>query len=204
MENHDGKLLDAEWSHWIHVDHLKNGTTHFDISPEQEDIDRLVRRLGIVAIKKLDAHVDVSKQPGAVSYHVNGRFNADVVQECVVSGTPVDASVRDEFEGWFSDLSAATSISKARHQKELEKGFGEIPMLDESDDPEALVDGKIDLGELVTQYLSLALDPYPHAPDVEFDDLAKEKGLVSEGADIKNPFAALKDWKDKLSDNENS
>jgi hypothetical protein len=43
-----------------------------------------------------------------------------------------------------------------------------MPFLDESEDPEPVIDGKIDAGELVAQYLSLAIDPYPRLEGEEY------------------------------------
>jgi hypothetical protein len=61
-------------------------------------------------------------------------------------------------------------------------------MLEEYEDPEPLVDGKVDVGELASQYLSLAIDPYPHAPGVE---PVGEDPEIELKRDKENPFAAL-------------
>jgi hypothetical protein len=56
----------------------------------------------------------------------------------------------------------------------------------EQEPPDAIVDGKIDLGALALEFLTLALDPYPRKPDVAFvgGQDAKDAAEVS-------PFAAL-------------
>jgi hypothetical protein len=71
-----------------------------------------------------------------------------------------------------------------------------VPLLDEQDDPEPITDGKIDLGELVSQFLSLSINPFPHAPGVELPEEQEGDGPVRMSAgNAPNPFAALKDWK---------
>jgi len=109
-------------------------------------------------------------------------------------------SAQEEFEGWFADKDAAVSLAKVRKEKMIEKGKTELPILEERDDPEPIVEGMIDLGELCVQHLSLAINPYPHAEGVEYehgDDAAQ-----GEGFSFKNPFAALKDWKAKQGNTE--
>ena len=131
--------------------------------------------------------------------HVNGRIRATVKQPCVVTLEPVESRIDETFEAWFSDPDQAIALSKAKHDKMAKSAGGEVPMLDEKDDPEPIIDGQIDLGELVTQHLALALDPYPHAEGVKYEYGDDEPEKVPE--EFKNnPFAALKDWKDKLDD----
>ena len=53
-----------------------------------------------------------------------------------------------------------------------------------ADEPEPLVDGVADLGVVATEFLLLAIDPYPRKPGVVFEPPSTEDS----GA---NPFAAL-------------
>jgi hypothetical protein len=104
--------------------------------------------------------------------HLAGRLEADVVQTCTVTLAGFPSHVEDSFETDFS----AESV-----------GFqGEIVLDIDSEPPEPIIDGMIDLGELVTQYLSLALDPYPRAPGVGFDPV-----LVADDETL-SPFAVLR------------
>ncbi len=195
-------ILETEWSYWIDTEELERTSNKMSIAPDEAARKRLAQRLGIVSLDSLQADIKISRQPGEAAFHVNGHIDAKLTQECVVTLEPLDVHVEDDFEAWFADGEAAISIAKARHEKLNEKGHGELPVLDERDDPEPLIDGKLDLGELVTQYLSLSVDPYPHAEGVEFEEIAE--GVGDEGEDlIKNPFAALKDWKDRLGSGEN-
>lgn len=202
MSQETKTILETEWSHLLDTETLEGHLNEMTITAGEEACRRLAQRLSVVSVDSLKADVKISHGAGEAAYHVTGRIDAHLTQECVVTLEPVLSHIEDDFEAWFADPEAAISIAKARHEKLNEKGHGELPLLDESDDPEALVDGKIDLGELVTQYLSLAVNPYPHAEGVEFEQ-PKVKA-DEEGEDlIKNPFAALKDWKDKLSSGEN-
>ena len=190
-------ILETEWSYLFNVDDMDGKHHALSISPDEEARKRLAQRLNIVAIEDLKADITIKHGAGAAAYHVVGKISADITQECVVTLEPIHNHLDDEFEGWFADPEAAISIAKARHEKLTEKGHGEQPILDEQDDPEPLVNGKIDLGELVTQYLSLSIDPYPHAEGVDFADV-EDKKAADKDDPVRNPFAALKDWKDKF------
>jgi len=194
-------ILETEWSHFINVDRLEGAQNRFSISPDEDSCQRLVQRLGVVSVDSLVADITVERRPGEVSFHVQGKIDAKVTQNCVITAEPVGDHIQDTFETWFADPDAAVSITKVRHEKLTEKGHGEQPILDERDDPEPVIDGKIDLGELVTQFLSLAVNPYPQAEGVVYE--APENIRDQEESEAANPFAALKDWKDKLGSREN-
>ena len=46
--------------------------------------------------------------------------------------------------------------------------------LADEDDPDPVIDGKIDLGALAAEFFALGLDPYPRKPGVEFVAPAEE------------------------------
>ena len=187
------EILDTEWSYWFKIDELEGGKQDLVLSPSEAEARRLCNRLGLMALDHLEAKLRVSKPDGAMRVHVKGKIEAQLRQPCVVTLEPVSSRIEEEFEAWFADPDAAVSLVKARRERESEHNHGEVPMLDESEDPEPIIDGRIDLGETVTQYLSLSINPYPHAEGVEFevgDDQVKREGQM-----LDNPFAALKDWK---------
>ncbi len=196
------RILETEWSHLFDVEAMNKAEETLTIAPDALACGRLSQRLGVESVDALEADIRVSHHAGEMSYYIKGEIRADVTQACVVTLEPVHSHIEDDFEAWYADPEVAVSITKARHEKLNEKGHGELPILDEKDDPEALIEGKIDLGELVTQYLSLSINPYPHAEGVEFEELERKMGALEEDDLVKNPFAALKDWKDKISGSE--
>lgn len=187
----------SEWSHLINADDIggEPKTYTFDAG-ERERID-LARRYGILSVDSAETTITI-QQIGGGMFHAMGSIRAAVTQSCVVSLAPVSTHIEDEFEGWFGDKNRALSFAKAKTEREAKKGMAEIEILEESIDPEPIINGKMDIGELAAQYLSLSLDPYPHAPGVSSQFLSKEpEGGQDGGAIRKNPFEALKDWKEK-------
>jgi len=188
----------AEWSHLVDIEQLsaEPKTYKFD-ADERQRVD-LARRFAILSVEEARATVTLQKVGGGI-IHAIGSVQADVTQACVVSLAPVAAHIEDEFEGWFGDrTSTAVSFAKARLEREAKKGGGEAEVLEESLDPEPVIGGKVDIGELATQYLSLALDPYPRAEGVSPVYSIGPSDKDDAGAELrKSPFEALKDWKEK-------
>lgn len=189
--------MPPEWSCPFVVEDIPPGGMHRDIAANAEERALLAVRLGVVSLDALTASLDLAQEKGSAVVHVTGMVKAQITQECVVSNQPIVSSVEEPVEAWFADPDQVVPFSRGRQQQQIKKGNLEIPMLEEQEDPEPIVGGVIDLGELATQFLSLAIDPYPHAPGVAYeygDDLLQEpaKDLT------KNPFAALKAWKDRM------
>jgi uncharacterized metal-binding protein YceD (DUF177 family) len=204
MSYKKSEFLENEWSHLVNADDIDDKPLKLTISPDQAARSRLIKRLNILSLDDLEAQATLRRMSGNSVIHVQGHVRADITQTCVVSMEPVKSTIKESFEGWFTDKTKTVSFVKARQDKKVKKGHVEIPMLEEHEDPEPMIDGKIDVGELVTQHVSLAINPYPHAKGVAFEhgDEDTEQGQQAAAPNIENPFAALKDWKDKLGKDE--
>ncbi|MCC6598907.1 MAG: DUF177 domain-containing protein [Alphaproteobacteria bacterium] len=191
-------ISETDWSYFFEIESFEGNRQALSISPDEVARRNMAQRLGLVSIENLKADVVIAKRSGEIAYHVKGHFEADVIQSCVVTLEPVPCHITENFEAWYADPDAAVSIARLRQERLSQKNQGEVPILSEKEDPEPIIAGKIDLGELVTHYLSLALDPYPHVEGAVFE--AKDKPVAQEVPDtLRNPFAALKDWKSRLS-----
>lgn len=195
--NEDNNLakIEQEWSHFVIAEDIADKPLNLTIEPNEEQIEALERRLDLVRLSGVVAKLTLTRTQGGHSVHVRGNVSAHVVQKCVVTLDPVDDVIEEDFEAWFADPDQAVSLTRIRHDK---KSKGERPVLSESDDPEPMIDGQVDVGELVTQYLSLALNPYPHAEGVSYQGGDSSESDDTGGPNaLKNPFAALKEWKDR-------
>lgn len=187
----------SEWSYLVDVESLSSEPKTFSFQADEEERADLARRFGIVSVESAEAGVTVQLVGGGV-IHAMGHVRADVTQSCVVTLAPVCGHVEDEFEGWFGDQGKAVSFARAKSEREAKKMHSEVEVLEESIDPEPIINGKVDLGEFATQYLSLALNPYPRAEGVPHEFSAGPQAKDEDGASLrKNPFEALKDWKEK-------
>jgi uncharacterized metal-binding protein YceD (DUF177 family) len=124
----------------------------YTITPTADELLAVSKRLGLLGLESLTAELSIKRGSGGDTV-VRGPFSAKVTQACVVTLEPVDAEVNDELIETFSEHAT---------------GEEELDWSEDSNAPEPLIDGKIDLGELLVQHLSLALEPYPRKAGVEF------------------------------------
>ncbi len=199
MLDKEFELIEQEWSYFIASEKINIKPQTIKISPPKEVINALCKRLNLYDIGRLEANIKLQRNNVSKVIHINGKIEAEVTQKCVITVDPVVEKVRTEFDAWFSEPNRAVSFSKAKRERLSPSEQKELPILEEKEDPEEVVDGKIDLGELVVQYLSLALNPYPKKEGACFDAVEKSfEGEEGEGI-YDNPFAALKNWKHKES-----
>ena len=123
-----------------------------EIAANAAERARLAERFGLLALDRLTASRCSSSAAAAARYQMHGRFEADVVQACVVTLEPVRRI--------WSRISRRVSRPAARPMPA--RSWSALD--DAEDPPEEIVEGRIDLGEAVAQQLAVALDPYPRAP----------------------------------------
>jgi hypothetical protein len=135
---------------------------------------------GLPAIGELTATF-VLKHGGRGAIIVRGELSAEITQTCVVTLEPFDSSISETIDLRF----APRTDEPARRSKSSD----EVATLtsDNEDAPDPLVDGKIDLGVIVSEFLTLGLDPYPRKPGVAFEAPKKGDEISSN-----SPFSALK------------
>ncbi len=152
-----------------------------ELSPAERQVEKIhvdkvecaaiAERLDILSIESLSAELQLFRD---LTGDVNlvGRIVADIIQACVVTLEPVsqhiDAPVYQRFSA----------------RAEEEEGEDEDPV-------EPIVDDEIEVGDVIVQNLSLALDPYPRAPEAEFEEVDDEAGKPT------GPFAALAALRDE-------
>ena len=134
-------------------------TARATITPTAEELVKIAARVDVSEVLALAASAAVarSKKTGAVE--IRGNVTASVRQACVTTGAPVFSDVAEQFV--------------------VPVVVGEADEFDDDDDDEVVrsVDGKVELGELVLQFLCLAIDPYPRAVPVSSDAIASHGDL---------------------------
>lgn len=123
------------------------------IKANESELAAVAKRLGLATLEKLEAELTIKRGRGDL-IHVTGELSASLSQTCVVSLEDFSISLSEPVEALFTD-------------SDIE------PDLEDPDAPELVINGKIDLGETVVQYLSLALDPFPRKPGIEFQGYDK-------------------------------
>ena len=190
------KLPDIEWSVHVRAEEITGSIKKIEIAPDADEKAALAKRLDIVALNDLQAQLQMNRTSPHI-IHVKGQLQAKVTQNCVITLEPVETDIKDEFEAWYSDQSEAISFKKAQREAQTKKELLELPMLEEEEDPEPVINGQIDLGDLVTQYLSLSIPAYPTKEGLSYSVQVEEPKEKGKNPMKLNPFAALKDWRPK-------
>ncbi|NQW09303.1 MAG: DUF177 domain-containing protein [Alphaproteobacteria bacterium] len=133
----------------LRADRIGHEPKHLELVSGAEERAALIERFDLIDLPALAASLVVRKRTDTGWITVTGSVRATVVQTCIVTLEPVEAVLETELEELF-DAAA-------------EPDMVEIDIDPLADVPEPLVDGRLDLGELVAQAFGLALDPYPRA-----------------------------------------
>jgi len=191
-------LPQSEWPYPFHVENIPPSGKTVKMKAEDQYLKAIAERLDVLCVNYVEAELNLSLQNAGHILYITGNFKSEVVQECVVTLKPITSIVEDSFEAWYADHEKAVSFNRAKHQlKALEEG-DDVQILEEEDDPEPLIDGQVDLGEVVIQFLSLAVNPYPRDESVNSQDAMDVKTTAEKSSILKpNPFAALKNWRPK-------
>jgi uncharacterized metal-binding protein YceD (DUF177 family) len=159
------------FSYPIDVDKVPEGGLDLDVSAGPKECEALAAADGIPAISRFDAAFHVVRRAGG-RINVSGELRAKVTRICVVSLEPFETDVIEPIDVDFAPETALSVTPSAED--------------DQDDPPDPIIDGKIDLGALASEFLVLGLDPHPRKPGVSFAPL--EQAGSEETA---SPFALL-------------
>lgn len=164
------------FSHVVNVRTLPRRGRSERYEPDDAAREAISRHCGVDAIEDaaFEAEVAPWKRDGI---SVKGRVQARVRQACVVSLEPVGSRVDESFAVLLVPEGSALASPRRGGDAEL--------FLDaEGDDPPDTFTGDtIDLATVWLEHLTLAIDPFPRAPDATLPEAAGEKPP--------SPFAAL-------------
>ncbi len=154
-----------------------------EIVASEAERDGLARLNALPAIHALSATLRARRWRGD-GLEVTGELRARVRQTCVLTLEDFDSEIVEPIDVRFAPPQEAPRPRSRRHEPEPETldhdALGEDP-------PDPLIGGAADLGAVVSEFLTLALDPYPHKPGAEFVEPAPERG-----ADVVSPFDQLR------------
>ena len=166
------------WSLPVAVDDITDTGLRIEAEAPAEVRAQLVKLANLRDLPHLSAVFNLSRRGGGV--HVSGRVMARIGQTCVVTLEPLENDLDEPIDLLFAPpLHPAAKDDGADH-----KAGDEEP-------PEPLIDGKVDLGAIATEFLLLGIDPYPRKAGAEF-------AAVKTADDSARPFAALEALKKRL------
>ncbi len=115
------------------------------------------------------------------------ELKAELRQTCVITLERIDTLVVEKFDQTFS--------SKGGHRPSLMPDEQGVDDLFSHEPPLKLIKGKVELGPLVYQYLSMAIDANPRKQGAQFGEQPAHGNEVSEKRP--SPFGVLENFKHK-------
>jgi len=165
------------WSVPVAVEDIPDAGLHLSLEAPAEVRVEVAKLAGLRDLPLLTAEFDLSRKGAGV--YVTGRVSARVGQICVVTLEPIENTVEEEVDLQFAPAGAAEPKGARQHAP------------GEEEPPEPLLEGRLDLGAVATEFLILGIDPYPRKAGAEFAPPKREDGG-------EHPFAALESLKKSL------
>lgn len=195
------KASESSFSRLYDIEGLGRELVRIEIDPTEAEKKLLRDRLNIRDVKFLHADAQLQRQGKTALIDVHVAYKAIVTQTCVATLKPVDQEIEEEFSVTFSDSDDVEATPE---------GVEIVHTLEDSEPPDMIVGGKIDVAEILAEFIALALDPYPRsadAPGATGASDASNKGdeenkasLTSEATSEEDriyPFANLKELMEK-------
>jgi uncharacterized metal-binding protein YceD (DUF177 family) len=176
-------MTDAQpLSRVVRIDALPKEGQTIAVQASAPERDALARLYDLPAIAALTATLRV-EPAGRGGARVTGVVRGELTHICVVTLEPFSATVEEAVDVRYAPETEEDSARRpARETLTLS--------LADEDDPDPIVDGRIDLGALAAEFFALGLDPYPRKPGAEFVAPPEQAAPVS-------PFAALAERRTK-------
>ena len=175
----DSQTAPPEFSRIVAVERIGTRWQSHAVTACEAERAALARRFALVELPALSAEVRLRRARAGRFVEIDGVLQARVVQNCVVTLDPVAAALDEPFTLLLGPIGRAAPAPATSD------------LIIDLDEPEPLDGDDIDIGELVAQQLSLALDPYPRtAGAADPRESAVADGAAAEPA-VERPFAAL-------------
>lgn len=168
----------------VHVSRLPRRGMPVVIEATDKQRAALAEIHALASVERFRAELLVSpwKRNGV---QVEGKVEADIVQECIVTLEPLPSHVTELVSGVFlpDDLKLGR------------EGFGEggeiLIEVDGPDSPEIFSGDSIDVGALAEEFFALSIDPYPRKADATLDQVAPGLGAEPEEGELQKKLKSL-------------
>jgi len=169
----------AEFSRPVAVETLSLGESRQRMEATPEECAALAERFGLLSLDNFIADLMLNRTGHGkrIRIGLKGTLTANLTQTCVVTLDPVPARIKAEIETMFD-----SDVDDTEAGNDIDEGF------DDPDEP--IIDGVIDLGETVAQFLALEIDPFPRIEGADEEEMKLESDESSQ-----NPFAVLEKLK---------
>ena len=156
-----GAEIKPEFSRPFDLKELEKTPRIIDLNANEEECVLLAHGFDQQSVGSLSANLILVWLEAEEVLSISGRFQAEVIQTCVISLEPISAELDEEINLVFA--------------RDNEKSADIV----DPEDAEPLKEDVVDLGELVAEEFSLALEPYPRRPDLDRGLSIWARGIVN-------------------------
>jgi hypothetical protein len=148
----------------VRVESVPEGGVEHVVDANEAERSALAALNGLRAIGRLTGIFALSRA-GRGIIRVRGEVHAEATQTCVVSLEPFDVVLDEPVDVRFAPPAGEGA---RRRGPPIAAAEAQGLAFDDEDEPDLIVDGRIDLGALAAEFMILGLDPYPRKPGVDF------------------------------------
>lgn len=168
----------------VHVARLPKRGMPVIVEANEKQREALAEIHDLLSVESFRAELTVTgwKRNGV---RVEGRVEASIVQQCVVTLDPVPATISEPVEGVFLPEDSKLGREGFGHGGEI------LIEVDGPDSPETFSGDTIDVGALSEEFFGLAIDPYPRKAGASSDALPREGADEPEPNELQRKLGAL-------------
>ena len=173
----------------INVERAGRDPIQFDVEATEEECRALAKGLDILGVSDVRAVGSLARQDASGRIALTAHLTAKAVQACVVTLEPVPETIDVEFTVFY------TFNKDDLVDEEVEKVIG----LEDEDPPELIINNRINLADMISEQIALALTPYPRSRNLSSEELPEGLGAEADdnSREVHRPFANLRDLMSK-------
>ena len=167
---------------FIDVNEIRDqGRIAVEVQANAAECAALAERCDILAVDNLTARLTLTSSKGSDLVKIQVKLDATIDQACIVTLGPVKEEIHENY------TEVHTTSEEALVAPDDVDGTEDQPI-------ELIENEKVDIKELVAQWIVLSMDPFPRSADTPFYEHIEQK-TNEEGTKTHTPFSVLEKLK---------
>lgn len=167
--------VEIPWSVPVRISEIPQEGRTFRLDPDARTRTAVAAAVGVTELPRLHGDFTLTRT-GRDRLRVAGEVTAMVGQTCAVTLESMESEVAEQVDLVFT----------AEGERSPPVVAVELSHDGQTDPPEVLENGTVDLGRIAVEFLALGIDPYARKPGVSFEAPASDADDPAA-----HPFAAL-------------
>lgn len=165
--------MQKDFSYPLQIEEINQGEQSYKLKADKEELVVLKDILQVPAVNYFEADIKLKFQKKRGILEVGGEVRAGLRLISVISLEPFDKDYKADFSLTYDTNATYEQI------REMDEGI-------ETDVPDIVIGGKINLGDIAIEQLALVMEDHPRKEGEEFSPLIEDDTPARE-----NPFAVL-------------